>query len=174
MSKTNLLLLAVVSLLYLACSSSREASTNDSSMLPDWYSGSNAVSSTQTGFMAYGTALAADSSVAAEKAVTKALANLEQHISDMLESVRSDAVEEAGSGSGLDSPAFILALRNAEGGVSRIASESQKQARSNRNSQGFRGFAKITLTRQELIDHLDSELSANQGAWQALKRGLAF
>lgn len=172
----RLLVLTAVTLFYLSCSSSREASgpSSQSDSFPGWYSGSAAVTTTASGFTAYGTALAADSAVSSEKAIAQALSNLEQHLSDRLESIRSEAAEAAGEGSGLNAPAFIFKLRNAEAGIADLSATSNREAQPSRQYEGYRGFAGVTLSRKDLIDYLDTSLGSHQDAWDAMKASPAF
>ncbi|MDX1617138.1 MAG: hypothetical protein R3224_00030 [Balneolaceae bacterium] len=171
--------MAVVSLLVvLSCSSTQQASrsdSRDSGPFPGWYS-SGEMTATPSGFSAYGTAVAADSAAARRKAVTQALVNLEQHLSARLESIRKEAIrsDSDGNGSGLDSASFIFALRNAEGGISGLATPSRVQAAPNRGLEGYRGFAEVTLSRKELMAYLDSEFGSGGSAWQTLKASKAF
>lgn len=174
-SRFTILLLSVCSLFYLSCSTSQQASNTGSERrpgFPGWFSGSNTVTDSPTGFTAYGMAVVGDSAAAAEKAVKQAQVNLEQHISGRLESVREDAAKAGEDDSGLESSSFIFALRNAESGISEISTVSRARAQPNGDYGGYRGFAEVTLDRQELIDYMDSRLSNDQAAWNALKKGL--
>ena len=183
MTAPRLLLTSLgILLLGIACSATESAikspsQSAESSIYPGWYSPSGEFTRTADGtrFMAYGMAVGVDSSSAVRKAITQAETNLEQHLSTVLESVRKRAAEQQET-SELHSPEFIFTLRKAEAAVSDASTLERSEASRNEKYGSYRGFAQVEISREALLDELDSAFSENgsEEIWQALKSSSAF
>ncbi len=129
----------------ISCSTTQQAATPteaaEASIYPDWYSSSDEFVDADSVFTAYGMALGSDSTAAARKALVKAKANFEQHLSSKLESIRNDAIDELGEGSGLESTSFIFALRQVEGSISEATSVEYQEAKPNSGFDSYQGFS---------------------------------
>lgn len=172
------LLLFILSYSFISCAPSAETQQTDSSetespKYPEWYEGES-ITSNDSLFIGYGTALAGDSSAAGDNAETQAKLNLRSAVADRIETIRSDASSELGSGAGVDSPQFILSLRKAEKIVDDIAVRTEVEIESVEDYKAYRGFSEVTVSKEELLNQLDSRLSAHQNAWNALKGSQAF
>lgn len=143
------------------------------SRYPDWYNTNGRLQVDDEGFTTFATAIDTDSVTAAEKAGDQARAKLQSGVSSRLESVRNDAVIELGSNSGVDSPKFLIALRNAESDIASVAGVEQTEVKVLDNGN-YRGFAEAYIDRESLIEELDKALSANGNAWNNLKNSQAF
>lgn len=171
----------LISSFALSCSTTSKTASNEgeaktaetASKYPSWYESSRSIQSDEDTYFGYATALAADSSLAAEKAVRQAKVELKTAISNRLEAIRNDALVEMGSESGLDNTRFIIALRKAEDEVASVAEMAEVSVESN-DGNGYRGFSKVTVDKEALIEALDREFSANAKAWNAMKESDAF
>lgn len=177
-SKLSLLSIFILGGFFVACSSTSQTSSNasssSSSVYPGWYNAGRSVSSSDSTYMAYATALSADSSEAAGKAVRQARARLKSGIANKLESIRTDAVIELGSDSGLDDPRFILALRKAENAVSTVSEVDHTEVEANEGQRGYRGFVRLAVEKEALIERIGSRLSGYESAWNNMKESEAF
>lgn len=171
-----------LSVLIVSCSTSQQvtetptetkAEPESDSFYPAWYSNTSEFTRTDSTFTAYGLAVGVDSNEAVQKAVTKAKANFEQHISSQLESIRTDAAEELNNRN-IDSPDFIFALRNVEASLSDALKISEKVARRNEKFSSYQGFASVTISREELINSIGNQLGSNQETWKAIQSSQAF
>lgn len=179
---TVLVVPVFISLLIISCSSTsgtvnNEAENNTatkvSSPYPAWYNSSKAIHSDDSAYYGYATALATDSVKSTAKAVSQAKAALQSAISSRLETIRNDASEELGNSSNLDSPQFILAIRNAESNLHSAAKIVQQQVQQN-GKTNYRSFAKVKIEKSEVITALDQHLSSSNSSWEALKKSEAF
>lgn len=171
-------LVLALSASFISCAPSAETQQSNSSdtgdqKYPSWYRSGQVVSNDSL-FIGYGTALAEDESTAGEKAVAQASRNLKSAIGEKLEDIRSEASGEMGSEAGVDSPQFILTLRKAENVIARVASQSQIETEAVDKYNGYRGFAEVTVPKEELLEQIGNRLSANQKAWNALQESQAF
>lgn len=178
---STFLLLAILSYSFISCAPSAETQQADSSdpesqRYPEWYQAENvtSVTSSDSLFSGYGTALAGDSTTAEENAETQAKLNLRSAVANILETIRSDASSELDSEAGVDSPQFIFSLRKAEKVVDDLAVRTEVEAEPVEDYNGYRGFTKVTVSKEELLNRLDSRLSAHEKAWNALKASQAF
>jgi len=168
------ILLAAVS-----CSSTSETTTSETtapaedSKFPSWYNSSRILEAEDDAFHTYATAIAADSIESLQKAGAQAKSEMASGVSSRLESIRNDAVVELGSESGLDSPKFIIALRNAESDIASAAEISESEAKGNSDGN-FRAFARASVDKETLVEELDKALSANGNAWNNMKESQAF
>lgn len=171
----------IAATLVVSCSSTSNTTQNNNpdtvepreSRYPDWYNTSGRLQADDKGFTTYATAIDTDSVTAAKKAGDQARAQLQSGVSSRLESVRNDAVIELGSNSGVDSPKFLIALRNAESDIASVAGVEQREVKALDNGT-YRAFAEAYIDRESLIEELDKALSANGNAWNNLKNSQAF
>lgn len=165
--------------LAVSCSTTSETTTEETTLsdeereIPSWYNNTRSLQRDDTTFYSFATALASDSAQSVQKAGSRAKAELRSGVSSRLESIRNDAVVELGSDSGLDSPKFIIALRNAETRLGSVAEITEVEVNQNDN-EIFRAFAKATVDKETLIEELDKALSANGNTWNAMKNSQAF
>lgn len=168
-----------IGLLIVSCSSTSQMNTTtedtstQKSVYPSWYSSNRTLESEDGSFNAYATAVASDSNRSATKAGNQAKAVLESAVSNRLESIRTDAAVELGSDSGVDSPKFIIALRNAESKIGSVAEVAETDVSQSDNGT-FRGFARASVEKEVLLEELDRALAANGNAWNAMKESQAF
>ena len=170
--------LLVLSCIIISCTSSQQTAkggedTQKSSIYPAWYDDGNEFVSTDSTYTAYGVAVGSDSTQALRRAVSKAKANLEQHLSSRLETVRKQAADETGE-AGLGTSEFIFALRNAEAALAEQIPISKSAASPNKTRTGDLGFAEIVLPKADLVHKLERLLDAHQQEWQAFKDSEAF
>lgn len=166
-------LLLLTSLMVSCASTSGTTKTASETKYPSWYNTSRSVQSDDLAYFGYATALASDSVRSSKKAVTQAKAELKSAISNRLELIRNKAVVELGSNSGLGSPEFIIALRNAESKVPAVADVVEMEVEKN-GKKRFRSFSKVSADRKILIKELDKALSAKRNVWNAMKKSHAF
>lgn len=169
-------ILFVLSTLVISCSTPQTTTTDapakeaeSRSFYPTWYSSTEFVATDST-YTAYGKALGASSDAATQKAIAKARANFEQHLSSRLESARNGAVESENNG--MESSEFIFLLRSAEAAVSDALKVSDQQAKPSDKFGGYHGFAAVTISREALISDLGSHLEQHRSTWEKLKTDL--
>lgn len=165
-------------MLLISCSTTQKmgnksADTGSNSVYPAWYSSSSEFTSTDSTYTAFGLAVGSDSTEALDKSIEKAKTNFEQHLSARLESIRTSASDELGANSSVSTSRFIFALRNAEATLSESVMISSGIANHNGELSSYRGFASVTITREDLIDNLDEQLDSHS-AWEMLKTSQAF
>lgn len=168
--------LAILSFYFISCAPASTVQQDESSAVeshPPWFQDRPMVS-TDTLLYGYGTALGSDSIATAKKAAARAAGNLRTALSEKLENIRREAAEELDSGTRVDSPEFILALRKAERVVSEAASIAQSEVGQVDGYRGYRGFAAVTLSRDELLERIGSRLSDHTNTWDALLSSRAF
>lgn len=169
--------LMVCSMIFISCSSTAETTSpaveSGSSVYPSWYSATRDLFRSDDGafFLAYGMAVAVDSTSAVRKAGREAASNLEGHISGALESIREEASRQNGS---LSEPAFIFELRRAETVVSGAAEVARTATRLNVTHGSYYGFAEVRISREELLIKLDEAFGSRDGAWGAMKESTGF
>lgn len=140
---------------------------------PSWYPKQKIVNS-DTAMYAYATAIAGDSAKAVSKAVSWAKSELKSALSDKLENIRSDALVEQGSDSGLDAPQFLIALRRVDNVVGYLAKTGHTQVKTVEGYGSYRSFAEISVPKDQLIERIGKRLSGYEQAWQAMKESKSF
>ncbi|MBD3615627.1 MAG: hypothetical protein HUJ22_03565 [Gracilimonas sp.] len=156
-----------------ACSTSEKTTTVDvgtsGDSYPSWYvpSGFGADSLTFHGFA---TAVSSDSVIAMANAELQARINLESNIAEKMESVRKE-LEENGS-SAVTNTDFILILRNAHNEVQTAATSEDKS--SHKEDRGYRGFAKVSITKIDLESLLKDGFSGHPNYWRELNSSALF
>jgi len=130
---------------------------------PQWYAPSG-FSSDSVAFSGYATAVSSDSVIAMANAELQARVNLENHIAERLESVR-EQLEESGSSISTNAD-FIITLRNAHDAVEDAAETGKRSAK--QEDGYYRGFTKVTITRDELRDLIRSGFSGKENYWEII------
>lgn len=143
------------------------------SSYPSWFN-SKLVESTESKFLAYGAAISGDSASVADKAMDRAESELQSSVSDRLENIRSEALVEQGSESGLDSSRFLIALRKADKAVPYLLEKEREEVMSVEGKEGYRGFVEASVPKDELIERIDKRLAGYDKAWNAMKDSRAF
>ncbi|WP_372638605.1 hypothetical protein [Fodinibius sp.] len=141
--------------------------------LPDWFSEESVIYDS-SGVQAYAGAIGTDAASAETKAVTQATTVLKQSISDRLETVRTEAVQELGMESGLTNADFLIDLRKADGAVDDIVSIQQTDTMPVEGQNSVRGLAAVELSKEELMEQLNKRMSDHEDTWNALKESGAF
>lgn len=162
------IVISVITIGVSACSSTETATSPQqsepvSSAHPSWYQ-MKAFESDSSLFTGFGEAVAADSISAIRNAELQARVNLETGVSEMVEETRT-SISKNGNET-VDSPDFLIMLRNASQTVETKGSVSNKAAEM--KDGYFRGYVSVTISKTEAIKTLRSGFSANQGYWQIL------
>ncbi|MDZ7681055.1 MAG: hypothetical protein U5J63_04900 [Fodinibius sp.] len=140
---------------------------------PSWYPNQKVVS-TDTLIFAYATAIADDSAGAVSKAESWAQSELKSYISDKLENIRSEALIEHGSKSGLDASRFMIALRRADNAVGYLVETGNTQVKTVEGYNSYRSFAEVRVSKDDLVERIGKRLGGYEQAWQAMKDSKAF
>ncbi len=130
------------------------------SVFPSWYQTSEfAIDSLS--YSGFATAIAADSTIALERAEKQARLNLEKNIALLTEEIRTDMVD-AGS-TDADNTDFIIILRTAHAALEDAASLDQSLAR--QTDGYFRGFASVEITRAKIREVLEKGFTGHPRYW---------
>lgn len=161
------ILVLMVTMGFLGCSATEqttESSDGSGGIYPGWYiqSGFSADSLSHHG---YATAVSSDSVIAIANAELQARVNLESYIARKLESAR-EQLEDQGLDIATDTD-FIIILRNSHHAVQEEAVPVNKSA--NRVNNYYRGFSQVSITKNELMEILESGFSGKTNYWNALK-----
>lgn len=165
--------------LFISCSGPAEMtqqqdkSQKEVSNYPSWYPQQKFVSN-KSNLLAYATAIDSDSAASIEKAKSWAIEELKSSVSDKLEEIRSEAVREYGSGSGLDEVKFLMALRKAKNAVEPLVEMGNTETKSVEGYESVRGFAEVSVPKAELIERIGKRLGGHEKAWNAMKESKAF
>lgn len=166
--------------IFISCSGSGQMAqqTADSQAMevqkyPGWYPNQNVVN-TDTVMYAYATAIAGDSAAAVSKAVSWAESELKSKVSDNLENIRSEALVEYGSESGLDESRFMIALRRADNAVGPLVETGRTEVKTVEGYSSYRSFAEIMVPKDELVERIGKRLAGYEQAWKAMKDSKAF
>ncbi|MFV1884654.1 MAG: hypothetical protein ACMZ7B_09215 [Balneola sp.] len=155
-----------------ACAASGPAVSDSSSVesiFPSWYA-MNGFSSDSVSYLGFATAIAADSTVAVERAEKQARINLEKNIALLTEEIRTDLVKSGSNNA--DNTDFIIILRTAHSGVEAAASSNQTIVR---NTEGYyRGFASVEITRAELRNVLEKGFTGHPRYWGEFSSAQGF
>jgi hypothetical protein len=164
---------------FVSCSAPAETTEQQSqsqkqvSDYPSWYPQQEFVSEEEHLF-AYATAIDEDSAASIEKAESWAVEKLRSSVSDKLEQIRSEAVIEYGSESGLDDAKFLMALRKVKNAVDPLVELGNTEAISVEGYESVRGFAEVSVPKNELINRIGKRLGGHEKAWNAMKDSKAF
>lgn len=140
---------------------------------PSWYPNQQVVSTDST-MAAYATAIGPDSASAVSKAVAWAESGLKSSLSDKLESIRSQAVKQYGSESGLDSSSFLIALREADNAVDDLIKTGHTEVKTVEGFKSYRSFAEVTVPKQKLITEINKQMADYEQTWNTMKKSKAF
>ncbi len=164
---------------FISCSAPAETTEQQSqsqkkiSNYPSWYPQQEFVSDADKLF-SYATAIDGDSAASVEKAKSWAVQNLRSSVSDKLEQIRSEAVVEYGSESGLDEAKFLMALRKAKNAVDPLVELGNTEVNIVEGYESVRGFAEISVPKDELINRIGKRLGGHEKAWNMMKESKAF
>ncbi|SMO31810.1 hypothetical protein [Gracilimonas mengyeensis] len=164
-----------LALLFTACSASettvseQELETTVPAKYPAWFN-SNGVQSDSLSFHVYSTAVAADSLRAIRNAQRTARTQLESHISDAVEEVRSELEENGNSQAA--STSYILMLNEAVDAVDTAAEEDKIDVWT--TDQHFRAFVQISLSKAGFTEILKNHFEEGSGDWAAFSGTSAY
>lgn len=176
-----ILLVAMVGFIgsFISCSAPAETTKQQSqakkevSNYPSWYPQQEFISD-EDNLFAYATAIDGDSAASIKKARSWAVEKLRTSVSDKLEQIRSEAVVEYGSESGLDEAKFLLALRKVKNAVDPLVELGNTETISVDGYSSVRGFAEVSVSKEELINRIGKRLGGHEKAWNAMKESKAF
>jgi hypothetical protein len=140
---------------------------------PSWYSDKKIVSN-ETAMHAYVSAIGKDSAKAVSKAVDWGKAELKSYLSDKLENIRSEALVEYGSDSGLDASRFMIALRKADEVVNALAEAGQTKVATINGQSSYRSFVEVSVSKDDLVTRIGRRLAGYEKQWEAMKSSEAF
>ena len=180
---TSYLLVIIMTSLVAACSTaskgtkpsadSEDKTQQKKTSTPGWFS-KESVNYNADSIQASGTAIGSDSNGTVSKAEERATLLLQKSVSDKLEGVRSEAVKELGSSSGLDAPGFLIALRKADQAVVGITAIEHKDIKPIKDQESVRGFVQVSVSKKELIEDIGRKLATYDKAWSNLKNSASF
>lgn len=153
---------------------SQEESEETTSPYPSWFTNDTEISSDSTSFYAYGSAIDSDSSQAVSKSETQAREQFSAGISDKMEDLRNEAVNDEGDDSALTEPSFIMALRNAEQNISEAPQVEEAEGEVQEDVKGYRGYVELVVSKEEITEAFDAELSSHSEAWEQMKSSEAY
>lgn len=141
--------------------------------MPEWFS-EQEITDNDTTITAYTTAVDSDSERAVSKAQAWGIARLKREVSDCLENIRTNIIDEEGQASELNDPGFLIEFRKAADAVEQVSHMRETAEREVTDYQGIRGFAKVQVNKAELIEAIDARLSSYEGQWETIKNAQAF
>lgn len=151
----------------------QDSVSRDSNAAPAWFN-EETVAYDNKVVTARAAAIGSDSVTVEKKAVSRAVAKLKQSVSDRLETVRTEAIQELGKGSGLADPGFLIDFRKANSVVDDIVATQQTSAAAVEGQNSFRGFAEVQVDRTELTGRMGEQLTSYEETWNALLKSAAF
>lgn len=169
------LLYSFLSIIFLYGCSATESATEPmpvkakESVFPEWYIVSE-IASDSISFSGYGTAVGSDSLVSIQRAGEKAKLVLESDVSEKLEKVRVDLVDNGQEF--FNEKATILAFRKASDQVS-ITAETPVTSSVKRDNN-FRGFAEARISKSQFLFTLKSTLTIPDKQWDILNSSALF
>ncbi len=175
----SITMLGFVGLSLMSCSGPAEmsqqqdSSQKEVSNYPSWYPQQEFVSQ-ESQLFAYATAIDSDSAASIDKAKSWAIEQLKSSVSDKLEEIRSEALVEYGSESGLDEARFLMALRKAKNAVDPLVEMGSSETKSVEGYESVRGFAEVSVPKNELIERIGKRLGGYEKAWNTMKESKAF
>ena len=174
----KLIKLGVLSLIFFSgiysCSSVEPSLSESSpvavdSIFPTWYQTSESAFDSVS-YSGFATAIASDSIKAIERAEDQARINLERRIAQITEEIRTD-MEESGSTDATNTD-FIIILRTAHYAIEKEASSQQTLAK---NIDGhYRGFASVSISREEIKSILEEGFTGHPRYWGAFSSSDSF
>lgn len=148
-----------------ACASSSgsvesSGTTATDSTFPSWYQSSE-FGIDSLSYSGFGTAIAADSSIAIQRAEKQARLNLEKNIALLTEEIRTDMVKAGSTDAG--NADFIIILRTAHAALEEAAFLNQSTARA---TEGYyRGFSSVEITRSQIREVLEKGFTGHPRYW---------
>lgn len=136
---------------------------------PAWYRAEGGMVESGGNYIVQAAALGTDSAAAVARAWEKARAGLEAGISQKIESARKKAVSGKSAVAG---PKFLVALRNAESGISGEVQRSNAAARAIDGYSGYRGFVEVRISRAAVSELMARSLSAHSALWSSIEAHL--
>lgn len=157
-----------------ACASSsgsvESTDTNTlNSIFPSWYLTSE-FGIDSLSYSGFATAIAADSTIALQRAEKQARLNLEKNIAILAEEIRTDMVESGSTDA--DNTDFIIILRTAHAELEATASLNQAMAR--QVDGYFRGFASVEITRTQIREVLGKGFTGHPRYWKGYSSAEGF
>lgn len=180
-----LLILLIFSFVLNSCSASMEEvtdneeqekpeeQTEEASLYPSWFENETEIVRDSTAVRAYASAVDSDSTVAVDKAEKQARENFISSFSETMEEIRNEAINEGGE-SVLSESGFVMALRNAEGALSGIPEIEEAEGEAQEDYKGYRGYVELAVSKDNLTETLETELSSHAEAWESLKSSEAY
>ena len=160
---------SAVIILAIGCSGTETVTSNPenaNTLFPGWYQTSAFVQDSSS-FSSGGTAVASDSLVAIVRAETQARILLESHLAQKMEDVRESlGTDEAAK------PDFIITLRNAHAKAEAAAAVINKASK--KTEKGYRGFAVVSISRQEFHSLMEQGFSSKSGYWNAFSSSSSY
>lgn len=150
-----------------------DSQTMEAQQYPSWYPNQKVVSN-KTQLLAYATAVGKDSVSSVSKAIAWAESELKTSVSDRLESIRSEALVEQGSGSGLDDAQFLIALRKVDRAVNPLVETGRTVVKTVEGYSSVRSFAEVSVPKDQLIERIGKRLAGYEQAWNTMKESKAF
>jgi len=149
------------------------SSSSESDIYPEWFDASRSVHTTEEGYHAFSSAIAADSIEAEKKAVAEGKSLLKALISTRMEEARSEAAQTDDK-NGLREASFIIVLRKTENRIPDFAEIVNTEMRTIGEGNGYRAFAEVELDSAVLMEDFNRQLSEYMSAWNAMKKAEAF
>lgn len=171
--------LLILTVTFISCSGTSKVSEQQSSsvdkgtLYPEWYPQQEFVSEGDR-LLSFATAIDSDSASAVNKAVEWAKKELKSGVSDKLEEIRTEAVKEFGGQSGLDEARFLMALRKINKAVDPLIETGNTAVKTVEGYNSVRGFAKVSVPKDKLVDQIEDLLTNHQESWQKIKESEAF
>ena len=161
--------LLTAAVLVIGCSGSQTLTTdskNTNALFPGWYQAS-AFTQDSSSFSSGGTAVASDSLVAIERAETQARILLESHLAQKMEDVR----ESLNSSEAVKAD-FIITLRNGHAKAEQAANVIN--VTSKKTEKGYRGFAVVSISKQQFHNLMEQSFSSKSGYWNILSSSSSY
>lgn len=136
---------------------------------PAWYSDSK-FQSDSLQYTATATAISYDSASAAKAVKEQSFEFLKQGIAETMEEKRTELQEKEGNAfAGYKE--FIVMLRQAESTIPEYAEVTKIEVIEESNDEGsYRGFAQVSMNRDQLFDWLDDSFASNQSYLSSFKK----
>ncbi len=129
---------------------------------PTWFS-SQSFNADSSSFLGYGTAIAADSNKALQRATIEAKTNLDLEIGSLAEKVRTQLSKNGVKS--VEHTEFILILRNAHAdALEKVIVTNNKLS----NRKGvFRAFVEVTISKKDLFNQLKKGFTGHPKYWES-------
>ncbi|MEQ9308876.1 MAG: hypothetical protein RLN90_05430 [Balneolaceae bacterium] len=137
-----------------------ESISETSSIFPAWYEPVETVHDSLN-YVAFATAIAADSVKAIDRAEIQARIHLEKKIAQLTEEIRIDL--EASGSTSVSNTDFIIILRTAHFGVE--AAAMPLQAISKKTEGYYRGFSSVQISKSDIKSVLEKGFTGHPRYW---------